>query len=209
MQALRDLLLALDFRGTREAHLFASLEKREAFLCKAMDDFLSAECRSRQTKGSDLSELDSNSGDGSSPNSVIDNILLSAHSSDSYSPLSAVALECGSSAKEKKQKWDRLQAYDRWIWSSFYSCFNAVKNYKRPYMECLTRCESCHDLYWRDEKHCKVCHSTFEINIDLEERYAIHVATCRETDDDRDFPKHKILPSQLQALKAAIHSIEV
>lgn len=207
-QALRDLLLALDFRGTREAHLFTSLEKREAFLCKAMDDFLAAEYRSRQTKGSDLSELDSNSGNGSSPNSDIDNILVSTHSTDSYSPASAVALECGSSTKEKKQKWDRLQAYGRWIWGSFYSSLNAVKNYKRPYMECLTHCESCHDLYWRDEKHCKVCHSTFEINIDLEERYAIHVATCRERDDDREFPKHKVLPSQLQALKAAIHSIE-
>ncbi|XP_020686322.1 homeobox-DDT domain protein RLT3 isoform X4 [Dendrobium catenatum] len=206
-QALRDLLLALDRRGTREAHLFASLVKREAFLCKAMDDFLAAEYRSRQTKGSDLSELD-NSGDGSSPNSDIDNILVSAHSYESYAPASSVVLECGSSTKEKKQKWDRLQEYDRWIWGSFYSSLNAVKNYNRPYMESLTHCASCHDLYWRDEKHCKVCHSTFEINIDLEERYAIHVATCRETDNNRDFPKHKVLPSQLQALKAAIHSIE-
>ncbi|KAK8951118.1 hypothetical protein KSP39_PZI003979 [Platanthera zijinensis] len=207
-QALRDLLLVLDCRGTREANLFSSLAKREAFLCQAMEEFLSVEYRCRQTKGSDQSELDSNSGDGSSPNSDIDNILVSPDSTYICSPSSSVFFKCKSSTGEKKKKWDRLQAYDRWIWGSFYSNLNAVKNYRRPYMESLTYCESCHDLYWKDEKHCKVCHSTFEINIDVEERYAIHVVTCRETDDVRDFPKHKVLPSQLQALKAAIHSIE-
>lgn len=207
-QALRDLLLVLDCRGTREAHLFSSLEKREAFLCQAMDDFLAAEYSRRQAKRSDQSDLDSNSGDGSSPNSDIDNILVSSDSMDSCSPASGLILKCGNSIKEKKKKWDRLQAYDKWIWGSFYFTLNAVKNYKRSYMESLTYCESCHDLYWKDEKHCKVCHSTFEINIDFEERYAIHVATCREADDTRNFPKHKVLSSQLQVLKAAIHSIE-
>lgn len=205
-QALRDLLLVLDSRGTREANLFFSLAKREAFLCQAMDEFLAVEYRCRQTKGSDQSEFECNSGDGSSPNSDVDNTLVSPNSTY-CSPSSGVYFKCKSSISEKKKKWDHLQAYDRWIWGSFYSNLNAVKNYRRPYMESLTYCESCHDLYWKDEKHCKVCHSTFEIDIDLEERYAIHVVTCRET-DDRDFPKHKVLPSQLQALKAAIHSIE-
>ncbi|KAM0862284.1 hypothetical protein ACQ4PT_045348 [Festuca glaucescens] len=62
-----------------------------------------------------------------------------------------------------------------------------------------------------DEKILKwerICHSTFEVGFDLEERYAIHVATCREPEGLYDVPNHKVLPSQLQALKAAIHAIE-
>ncbi|XWS36650.1 hypothetical protein CRYUN_Cryun20dG0103400 [Craigia yunnanensis] len=70
------------------------------------------------------------------------------------------------------------------------------------------KCESCHDLYWRDEKHCRICHTTFELDFDLEERYAIHVATCREKGGNSTFPKFKVLPSQLQSLKAAVHAIE-
>ncbi|KAG0453740.1 hypothetical protein HPP92_025044 [Vanilla planifolia] len=159
-----------------------------------MDDFFAAEYRRRQTAGSNRFELSTSSGDGSSPISDVDNILASSHSTDSCSSASAAVVpEIVDSKEEKKKRWDRLQAYDRWIWSCFYSTLNAVKNYKRSYMESLTRCESCHDLYWRDEKHCKLCHTTFEMIFDL---------------DERDFPAHKVLPSQLQALKAAVHVIE-
>ncbi|KAJ8627217.1 hypothetical protein MRB53_020524 [Persea americana] len=42
----------------------------------------------------------------------------------------------------------------------------------------------------------------------MEERYTIHVATCKEKEDGNLFPGHKILPSQLQSLKAALHAIE-
>ena len=65
-------------------------------------------------------------------------------------------------------------------------------------------------MYWRDEKHCKICHATFELDIDLEERYAIHAATCnRKNEESSDsFPDHKVLSSQLQSLKAAVYAIE-
>uniref|UniRef100_A0A0D3C168 WHIM2 domain-containing protein n=2 Tax=Brassica TaxID=3705 RepID=A0A0D3C168_BRAOL len=81
---------------------------------------------------------------------------------------------------------------------------------RRSYLDTLTRCKSCHDLYWRDEKHCKICHATFELDIDLEERYAIHAATCnRKNEESSDsFPDHKVLSSQLQSLKAAVYAIE-
>ncbi|CAL5413581.1 unnamed protein product [Camellia sinensis] len=59
------------------------------------------------------------------------------------------------------------------------------------------------------KKHCKTCHTTFELDFDLEERYTIHVATCRENGETHMFPNHKVLSSQLQAIKAAIHAIEV
>ncbi|KAG1359055.1 Homeobox-DDT domain protein RLT3 [Cocos nucifera] len=211
-QALHTLCSVLDGRGTREACLFASLEKRETFLCQAMDGYITDEIRIRPTIRSDPSDLDMNSGDGSSPISDIDNVMIPTESTESLLAASgAIILEVGRGAEDRKQKWERLQAFDKWIWSSFYSSLNAVKYSQRSYMESLARCESCNDLYWRDEKHCKICHATFEIDFDLEERYAIHVATCREVEDtsDSEYPNHKVLPSQLQALKAAIHAIEI
>lgn len=203
-QALDALLSALDCRGRREARLFESLDKREAFLCQAMDMFTTAESISRQTPTES-----NNSGEGSSLISDVDNIVESMESMDSHPGASGAAvLELGKSRKEKKQKWDRLQAYDKWVWNGFYSGLNVVKRRKMMHMESLARCESCHDLYWRDAKHCRVCHATFELDFDLEEKYAIHVATCRAPEGSSDFPKHKVLPSRLQALKAASHAIE-
>ncbi|XP_073007823.1 homeobox-DDT domain protein RLT3 [Typha latifolia] len=207
-QALLALLSVLDSRGTREARLLASLEKRQAFLCQTMESYMKDEHEIRQTRVSDPSDLENSSGSGSSPISDIDNSTVLELTNNFSASSGVIALELGRKGEEKKQKWERSQAFDQWIWSSFYSVLNAIKFSKRSYMESLTRCESCHDLYWRDEKHCRICHSTFEIDFDLEERYAVHVATCREPDGICDFPKHKVLPSQLQALKAAIHAIE-
>ncbi|RWW20761.1 hypothetical protein GW17_00015109 [Ensete ventricosum] len=209
LQALHSLLSVLDSRGAREACLLASLEKRKLYLCEAMNEYMTAVIGSRQTNSSRPSDLDSSSGDGSSPISDVDNYLISVELDSLSGGSCAIDIETGRSSEEKKQKWDRLQAFDKWVWNMFYSSMNAVKYSKRSYMESLARCESCHDLFWRDEKHCKTCHTTFEIDFDLEERYAIHVATCREPEDVGDFPKHRILSSQLQALKAAIHAIEV
>lgn len=208
-QDLRTLLSVLDCRGTREAHLFASLEKREISLGEVMDEHVIAETASRQAGRSVSSDLDGSNGDGSSPISDIDNFLLPSELSNApLAPSGAILLETGKNFVQKKQKWDRLQAFDKWIWDSFCSILNAVKYSRRSYMDSLTRCESCHDLYWRDEKHCRICHTTFELDFDLEERYAIHVATCRETEGSCMYPAYKVLPSQLQALKAAIHAIE-
>ncbi|KAJ0960513.1 hypothetical protein J5N97_001603 [Dioscorea zingiberensis] len=208
-QDLRALLSVLDCRGTREAHLFASLEKREISLCEVMDEHMNAETACGQAGRSVSSELHSSSGDGSSPISDVDNFLLPLESSNGHLASSGtIILETRKNFDQKKQKWDRLQAFDKWIWESFYAILNAVKYSKRSYMDSLARCESCHDLYWRDEKHCRICHTTFELDFDLEERYAIHVATCRETEGSNIYPTYKVLSSQLQALKAAIHAIE-
>ncbi|KAJ6801985.1 homeobox-DDT domain protein RLT3-like [Iris pallida] len=205
-EGLEALLSALDCRGTREARLVASLDKRVEFLCQAMDDHMTSE--GRQTRGCDPSEVETSSGSGSSPISDVDNILGPVETMNTISSSSGdINLELGGS-EEKKHRWDRLQSFDKWIWNAFYCNLNAVKKSKRSYMESLARCGSCHDLYWRDEKHCMICHTTFELDFDLEERYAIHVATCKLPEESSDFPQHKVLPSQLQALKAAIHAIE-
>ncbi|XP_031281488.1 homeobox-DDT domain protein RLT3 isoform X2 [Pistacia vera] len=208
-EALRALLSVLDDRGRREALLIESLEKREAFLCQAMSSRLVNNPEIRQLAQSDRSELDIVREDSSSPVSDVDNNLnLIEITTDSVPPSGAIVLEVGKKGEEHTQKWSRLQAFDMWIWNSFYLNLNAVKHGKRSYLDALTRCESCHDLYWRDEKHCRICHTTFELDFDLEERYAIHAATCRGRADNDIVPKYKILSSQLQSLKAAIHAIE-
>ncbi|XWS75947.1 hypothetical protein CRYUN_Cryun01aG0135400 [Craigia yunnanensis] len=205
-EALRALLAVLDDRGKREALLIESLEKREASLCQEMSSRHLYDAGIRLMP-SDSSEMDV-VGEDSSPVSDVDNLSLTVVVNESLTSCGAIVLEAGKKGEEQKQKWRRLQEFDVWIWDCFYLNLNAVKHSKRSYLDSLTRCQSCHDLYWRDEKHCRICHSTFELDFDLEERYVIHVATCREKGDNSTFPKFKVLPSQLQSLKAAVHAIE-
>ncbi|KAL6989131.1 hypothetical protein U1Q18_014883 [Sarracenia purpurea var. burkii] len=200
-EALCTLLSALDCRGRREAHLLVSLKKREAFLCQEMS-CVPNDAGDRQ--------LNTSREDSSSAVSDVDNTLCLAEVGNDFpAPPGAMVLEAGNKGEQQKQKWCSLQAFDAWIWKSFYYDLNAVKYSKRSYLDSLTRCECCHDLYWRDEKHCKTCHITFELDFDMEERYTVHVATCRETEKANMFPKHKVLSSQLQVLKAAIHAMEL
>ncbi|XP_059307834.1 homeobox-DDT domain protein RLT3 [Lycium ferocissimum] len=200
-ESLCSLLAALDRRGTREALLVASLEKRETFLCRAMSNMLndSGDRQSPQC-GRTFSREDSSS----SAISDVDNLgLVEVHNGSTGSKVSA-----GRKRERQQDKWNIAQAFDSWMWKSFYCNLAAVKRGKRSYLDSLARCEQCHDLYWRDEKHCKICHTTFELDFDLEERYAIHTATCRQNLDPDNCTKHKILPSELQSLKAAIYAIE-
>ncbi|EOA15935.1 hypothetical protein CARUB_v10004029mg [Capsella rubella] len=201
-EALRALLSVLDDRGRREARLIESLEKRESFLCQAM--------LSRQMAQSETAHFtDIVREDSSSPVSDIDNNLCPSEIANDQvsSQHAAIVFEIGSK-REKSLLWSLLQEFDEWIWADFNFNLNAVKHRRRSYLDSLTRCKSCHDLYWRDEKHCKICHTTFEVDIDLEERYAIHAATCRRKEECDAFPDHKILSSQLQSLKAAVYAIE-
>lgn len=208
-EALRALLSVLDDRGRREALLIESLEKRETFLCQEMSSKMVNDSGVGYFTQSDQSELETVREDSSSPVSDVDNNLtLTDIANDSLPPMSAIVLETGKKGKEENQKWNRLRQFDTWIWNCFYCDLNAVKRSKRSYLESLRRCETCHDLYWRDEKHCKICHTTFELDFDLEERYAIHSATCRQKEDNVMCPKHKVLSSKLQALKAAVYAIE-
>ncbi|KAI4346516.1 hypothetical protein L6164_007406 [Bauhinia variegata] len=207
-EALFALLSVLDDRGKREALLIESLEKRQASLCRAMSRVMVSHTGMGHMSHSDQCELDLVVDDSNSPISDVDNVSLFETVKDSLPSAGAVVLEAGKKREEQVKKWIRLQAYDSWIWNSFYLDLNVVKYGRRPYLDSLARCESCHDLYWRDERHCKICHTTFELDFDLEERYTIHTATCREKEDINAFPKHKVLSSQIQSLKAAIYAIE-
>ncbi|KAE9607616.1 putative transcription factor & chromatin remodeling DDT family [Lupinus albus] len=178
-EALCALVSVLDDRGKREALLIESLERRQEPLCRSMSRI-----------------------------KVSYNLNLTETAEDSLPSAGAVVIAAGKKGEEQVQKWLRIQEYDSWIWSSFYLDLNVVKYGRRSYLDSLARCKSCHDLYWRDERHCKICHMTFELDFDLEERYAVHIATCREKEDSNIFPNHKVLSSQIQSLKAAIYAIE-
>ncbi|GAB2211384.1 hypothetical protein Drorol1_Dr00024696 [Drosera rotundifolia] len=207
-EALCALLRILDKRGRREAALMALLYEVSVFLFEEMARSTEANAHFALSSSSDLSELDGIHEDRSSPVSDVDNsFCLNAVSHDTIVSSTAEVLEVRNKAQEQKEKWIRLQAYDSWIWDSFCSHLHSYRNRRRFHLDSLTRCRSCHDLYWRDEKHCKICHTTFELDFDLEEKYVIHAATCQEK-EDRTCPSHKVFPSHLQALKAAIHTIE-
>uniref|UniRef100_A0A0A0K3U2 DDT domain-containing protein n=1 Tax=Cucumis sativus TaxID=3659 RepID=A0A0A0K3U2_CUCSA len=208
-EALCALLFVLDDRGKREAFLIESLEKRVVFLCEAMSNKSTRNLVSRSFTQSEQSDMDRIREISYSPVSDVDNSLYQAETTGDTLPLSStIVLEVKRKGEEEKQSWNRLQAFDSWVWNFFYHALYAVRHGRRSYLDSLARCECCHDLYWRDEKHCKVCHITFELDLNLEERYTIHRATCREKGDDNVFPKHKVLSSQLQALKAGVHAIE-
>ncbi|XP_027339873.1 homeobox-DDT domain protein RLT3 isoform X2 [Abrus precatorius] len=207
-EALCALLSVLDDRGKREALLIESLERRQISLCRSMSRINVNSTGIGCLSQSDQSELDMVTDDSYSPVSDVDNLNLTETGKDSLPSAGAVVIEAGKRGEEQMQKWIRVQEYDSWIWNSFYLDLNVVKYGRRSYLDSLARCKSCHDLYWRDERHCKICHVTFELDFDLEERYAIHIATCREKEDRNTFPNHKVLPSQIQSLKAAIYAIE-
>lgn len=210
MQALCALLSVLDDRGKREAFLIESLEQRLPFLCEAMSNNSTRNLVSRNFTQSDQYDTDMIRESSYSPISDVDNSLNQTETIGNTLPsCGAIVLEVKRKGEEEKQRWNRLQAFDSWVWNFFYHGLYAVKHGRRSYLDSLARCGRCHDLYWRDEKHCKVCHITFELDITLEERYTIHKATCREKEDDDVFPNYKVLSSRFQSLKAAVHAIEV
>ncbi|KAF5746229.1 hypothetical protein HS088_TW06G00397 [Tripterygium wilfordii] len=169
-EALSALISVLDDRGTREAHLIESMEKRGASLCQAMSSRMANDARIKLLSHADHSGLEIVREASSSPVSDVDNLCLAEVSKDLVPPCGAINLEVGKKGEDQSWKWSRLQEFDSWIWKHFYLELNTVKYSKRSYIDSLTKCETCHDLYWRDEKHCKNCHTTFELDFDLEER---------------------------------------
>ncbi|XP_022639986.1 homeobox-DDT domain protein RLT3 isoform X2 [Vigna radiata var. radiata] len=208
VEALCALMSILDDRGKREALLIESLERRQTSLCRSMARTNVNSTGMGSMSHSDQSELDMVTDDSYSPASDVDNLNMTETAEDSFPSDGAVVIEAGKKVEDLIKKWIRVQEYDSWIWNSFYSDLNVVKYGRRSYMDSLAKCKSCHDLYWRDERHCKICHMTFELDFDLEEKYAIHIATCREKEDNNTFPNHKVLPSHIQSLKAAVYAIE-
>lgn len=146
--------------------------------------------------------------DSLSPVSDVDNRLDLSNMQNDRSYHAAEVVQCRNKA-EPAAKSGCPQAFDALIWKSFYFELSSVKSGKKSHLDMLKRCEQCQDLYWREEKHCRICHTTFELNFDLEERYALHSAVCRANMEANKILKKQNMPAQLQSLKAAIYAIEV
>ncbi|KAH6762645.1 hypothetical protein C2S52_020078 [Perilla frutescens var. hirtella] len=203
-EALYTLLSALNHRGAREARLLASLENRELILSQMMSS-IPIDSEKRQLPQSEYTCRE----DSSSPVSDVDNRLsLGETQNELPTSVGTAAVEAGKKGEKLVEKSGDSQVFDARIWKSFYSELSSVKNGQKAYLDSLRKCDRCQDLYWRDEKHCRICHTTFELDFDLEERYAIHSATCRTNIDVKKCRRQRALPSQLQALKAAIYAIE-
>lgn len=73
--------------------------------------------------------------------SDVDNQLsLREMQNDLPSSTVAIVPEVGKKGEQKDQ-WNGSQAFDSWVWKSFYSELNTVKNGKRAYIDSLRRCE--------------------------------------------------------------------
>ncbi|XP_057860957.1 homeobox-DDT domain protein RLT3 isoform X2 [Cryptomeria japonica] len=203
---LENFMLLLDSRSSREASLFASLRSCKAILCREMRK--SKACRNQDISGNDSesNEREIMSSDSSAVSLVENNqnSIVSEAENDSSAPPGAISLEFGRTEMEKQHEWDRYRAFDKWVWSGFFQMLNVLKY--NPDM--LVSCEGCHDLYWPEEGHCKLCHTTFELDFDSEERYAVHVKTCRINTQNDSSHRHKVLPSRLQSLKAGMQAVE-
>ncbi|CAH9146770.1 unnamed protein product [Cuscuta epithymum] len=206
-EALGTLLSALDHRGAREARLLESLQKRETLLSQTMLAMLNNKTADELALSNQCGMSVSREDSSSSAVSDVDNASLAEVQNIHPSAISS-AVHSGKKGEPRRDNLCLNQDFDTWIWKSFYSNLSAVKHGKKSYLDSLARCEGCHDLYWRDEKHCIICHTTFELDFNLEERYTIHSATCGLGVDANKLPMHKVLSSQLQSLKAAIYAIE-
>ncbi|KAL3650654.1 hypothetical protein CASFOL_007057 [Castilleja foliolosa] len=204
-EALHTLLSALDRRGARESRLVASLEKREAILSQTMFNIRNGGENQQLAQSAQL-ELNSFRDDSSSPVSDVDNRLSLSEMQNESPSSTGAALEAWKKGERRAES--RSQAFDAEIWKSFYAELSTVKNGKKAYINSLRRCDQCQDLYFKDEKHCRICHTTFELGFDLEERYAIHSAVCRANVSINKCQRQRVLSSQLQALKAAIYAVE-
>ncbi|CAL2244804.1 unnamed protein product [Prunus armeniaca] len=85
---------------------------------------------------SDQSELGSVREDTYSPVSDVDN-NLSGIANDSLPSSGVGGLEVRKKGEQQKQKWSRIQAFDSWLWNSFYLDLNAVKHDVKVVMICI------------------------------------------------------------------------
>lgn len=201
-EALDTLMALLDSRGIREANLLASLRSRGTLLRQEMRKHKSGVNQESEKYGREILSGDSSSGTSIIENNQNDTVF---EPEDDSSVLSgAVSLQFGGTEVEKQRDWDHCRAFDRWVWSDFFQTLKVLK-YDA---DRLLPCESCHDLYWPEEEHCMLCHTTFELDFDSEERYAVHVARCKGRGQDESIRGCKVLSSRLQSLKAGMQAVE-
>lgn len=201
-EALDTLMGLLDSRGVREANLLASLRSQGTLLRQEMRKHKSGVNQESGKYGREILSGDSSSGASIIENNQNDTVFEPENDSSVFS--GAISLQFRGTEVEKQHEWDHYRAFDRWVWSDFFQTLKVLKcNADR-----LLPCKSCHDLYWPEEEHCMLCHTTFELDFDSEERYAVHVAKCKGRGQDESIRECKVLSSRLQSLKAGMQAVE-
>lgn len=201
-EALDTLMALLDSRGVREVNLLSSLRSRGTLLRQEMRKPKSGVNQESGKYGREILSGDSSSGASIIENNQNDTVFEPENDSSVLS--GAISLQFGGTEVENQHDWDHYRAFDRWVWGDFFQTLKVLKcNADR-----LLPCESCHDLYWPEEEHCMLCHTTFELDFDSEERYAVHVAKCKGRGHDESIRRCKVLSSRLQSLKAGMQAVE-
>jgi len=193
----------LDSRGDREANLLASLRSRGSLLRQEMRKPKFGVNQESEKNGREIVSGESSSGASIIENTQNDTVF--EHENDSSVLSGAISLQSGGNEVEKQFDRDHSRAFDRWVWSDFFQTLKVLKyNPDR-----LIHCESRQDLYWPEEGHCMLCHTTFELDFDSEERYPVHVARCKARGQDESIQACTVLSSALQSLKAGTQAVEV
>ncbi|KAH7277937.1 hypothetical protein KP509_38G016400 [Ceratopteris richardii] len=227
-EAFNALLMNLDTRGVREAHLHGVLLKLEDIIRQGMRTLPSSTNVERRssayfsvTPPADASSVKgSNNGACSAPlkeenMSFGDGMVILGKETCRH--VGAIQVHVGSNPSEKHTILNRYREFDKWFWSRetpHLSCLVASRLEKKRSPELLAKCDSCHDLYWHGEKHCLFCHMTFEFSSKKDiSKFVEHVSHCeRRSLEKNTVERHpcllKKLPCRMQLLKSHFLCIE-
>ncbi|GAB2274768.1 hypothetical protein Dimus_009541 [Dionaea muscipula] len=211
------LVASLDERGVRESNLHAFLQKVEPLFKETLKwkSFGAAmEKQHQDTIEREASEVAASfdphiCGDRNSP-------VSSVCALNSNSPETSLSfnVECGKEKFEFGNAMKRYKDSADWMWKECLSssALCAIKYGKKRCTQLLDICDSCHDLYFFEDKHCPMCHRTYT---SLEEKFNFpqHIAQCEETlkvnSNRRLYGLHDHSPVRITLLKALLALVEV
>ncbi|CAN6444549.1 unnamed protein product [Victoria cruziana] len=214
-EAFDALLSALDVRGQREAHLHSMLQKieksfrettRKSISGLAMTDLNSV---AFHADASETTFFYGSSVEVSSPSSIV-----CGDSPEALEYSKSFKIDLGSSNVEKIDALRRYDEFQKWIWMEcfHYSSLCATKYGKKRCSELLSTCESCYDLHFLKDKHCRYCHETFESSHRTDSSFNQHISECeekRKVDPNWKYcASNCSVPMRARVLKALLALIE-
>lgn len=203
-------MASLDIRGIRESHLHSMLQNIEATFKGTARRHKYTEVKLGNSLKEDSSEIVpsndycSNTGRSKSP------ICISNH--ETPEPSTSFLIGFG---RNKMEDTDALRRYadtEKWMWEEcVHSQFLCARKYGRMRCENLISiCNTCHDTYFLEDKHCPSCHRTFSL---AKSSYFLeHVAQCKVKLEDLFWPLcilDSLPPLRVRLLRAQLASVEV
>ncbi|GMG98559.1 hypothetical protein Nepgr_000399 [Nepenthes gracilis] len=211
-EAFDALLESLDVRGVRESHLHALLQKIEPLFketLKKQQLRTDVAKRSEDSVKTEASSRLDNGGTSESPSSTV--CALNSYSPE---PSSTFHIECGKNKLELGNALKRYKEFEEWMWKECFSSsvLSAIKYGKKRCTQLLGICDSCHDLYFFEGKHCPTCHKTF-MSLDEKYNFSQHIDLCEEKfKGNPDWTLRGLdsrSPLRIRLLKAQLASVEV